>query len=96
MKDYYVPTSKELELMAGNLAERVIDVVYATARTKMLHAIKQAGYHKKVCLNDCDTISVNFEVQMVTGDFIQIIANNRRKSNAIHQASKKRTVRQND
>ena len=78
--DYWEPTEEEVELMTKDLAERLKDVAYACAENRMRTAIQRFGLDKKVSLTANDTYTCQFNVEMVTGDFVQVIASSRRKT----------------
>ena len=79
-RDYWEPTEEEVEIMVNDLAERLKDVTYACAENRMRTTIQKMGLDKKVSLTANDDYSINFNITMVTGDFVQIIANHRRKT----------------
>jgi hypothetical protein len=81
--DYLEPTEEEVDVMVNNLAERVKDVVYAYAENRMRSLITECGLDKKVSLAANDTYTAQFNVEMVTGDFVQIIAKCRRNKSEV-------------
>ena len=81
--EYCKPTKQEVEALVKELSERLKDMVYATAETNMRQTIRQCGFDKKISTNTFDKIKINFAIEMVNGDLLQVIARERRSKSEV-------------
>lgn len=77
-QDYLVFTKKEKKMLIDEIAERLKDLVYLTAKHQAKKAI-QILPNRILKQKTSDEITVQFSVAMSHGNFLQIIGRSKRR-----------------
>jgi hypothetical protein len=75
-----IATKKEKELIADEIYQRLLDLFYMHGKAKSMELVEQViGIIDEN--NTDDMLHLQYELKMVSGDFIQIIGRGRREKN---------------
>jgi hypothetical protein len=75
-----IVSNKEKHLITDELHERLKDLIYIHGRTKILGIVDR--FCEQIDPNKCDDkLRITYELELVSGDLIQIIGRYRRQQN---------------
>jgi len=71
-------TKEEKQLIITEIAERLKDIIYATATRQSTRMLHRLGINELLNGDSCSEIKLTFQVGMYAGDIQQIVARHRR------------------